>query len=341
MNPLIERILKLSEEIEGFPLGHCSPSDDPDKQTAYLYSFKDLVKRFISSAKRLDDNELKDMINDLDSDPEFITEAYDLKAEIQGIIDYLNDLKTKPNKVREKPSIPEKSANELSKIIQDCLVNESANFLPTICSGYGLNDGTVEEAFKSKANYVYSRVSFLTPSAVFELGVKMKGKYPNSNLDELLDSLSEGDGIDLISEFDNIQERIKQEINKAKLTIWIAVAWFTDKDIANLLYLKSKGGLNIQIILNDDEINSKLKEKLNEHFEVHWVSNRETFDKLMHNKFCIIDFKTVIHGSYNWTNKAKYNHETISVIHNRLNAENFAEQFLKMKKVTAQNMGSE
>ncbi len=331
MNSLIERVLTLSKEIENFPLGNCSPSDDPDKQTAYLYSFKDLVKRFISSAKRLDDNELKNMIKDLDTNPEFITEAYDLKADMQGVIDYLCDIKNKPNKVREKPSISEKSAVELSKIIQDCLINESANNLPMICNGYGLNEGTVEEAFKSKANYVYSRISFLTANAIFELGAKMKGKYPNSKLDELLDKLSENDAIDLISEFGNIQERIKQEINKAKLTIWIAVAWFTDKEIANLLYLKSKQGLNIQIVLNDDKINSKLKEKLNEYFEVHWISNLDTFDKIMHNKFCVIDFKTVIHGSYNWTNRARYNDETISVIHNRINTEDFAEQFLKMK----------
>ena len=53
MNQLITRIIKLSEEIEKFPLGQCLPSDDPDKQMAYLYSFKALVKRFMSSAKRL------------------------------------------------------------------------------------------------------------------------------------------------------------------------------------------------------------------------------------------------------------------------------------------------
>jgi len=272
------------------------------------------------------------MINELDVNPEFITEAYDLKAEIQGVIDYINDTKSKTTRIRERTEISEKSANELSQIILECLTNESANNLPMICEGYGLARGTVSEAFKSKSNYVYSRITHLTPEAIFEIGKKMKGKYSYSELDNLLDRITENDEIGLISEFDNIQSAIKQELNKAKYCIWIAVAWFTDKEIANLLYLKSKEGLNIQIILNDDNINSRLKDKLNEFFNIYWASGMEFKNKLMHNKFCVIDLKTVIHGSYNWTNKAKYNNETISIIHNRLNAEEFAKQFMKLKK---------
>ena len=33
----------------------------------------------------------------------------------------------------------------------------------------------------------------------------------------------------------------------------------------------------------------------------------------MHEKFCIIDDRVVITGSYNWTNKAEHNDESISV----------------------------
>jgi phosphatidylserine/phosphatidylglycerophosphate/cardiolipin synthase-like enzyme len=54
----------------------------------------------------------------------------------------------------------------------------------------------------------------------------------------------------------------------------------------------------------------------------------------MHNKFCVIDLKTVIHGSYNWTKKAQYNHETLEIVNSYENAEKYAEQFLKLKRVT-------
>ncbi|MCG8696967.1 MAG: phospholipase D-like domain-containing protein [Bacteroidales bacterium] len=154
MSSLIDRINNLTEEVEKFPLGKCSPSDDFDMQTAYLYSFKDLAKRFVASLKLLGDTRLLNMLESIDLNPEYITEAYDLKADLQ----------------------------------------------------------------------------------ILELGKKMAGKYPDSILDELI------------------------------------------------------------------------------------------------NKFCVIDLEKVIHGSYNWTNKAQYNNETISIIDSRLEAKKYADQFLKIKQ---------
>jgi len=327
MSTLIERINKLSYEIENFPLGKCSPSDDPDEQTAYLYSFKDLSKRFVASLKRLDDSRLEKMLESIDLNPEFITEAYDLKADLQTIIDYLNDT----NNLKERISISAKEANELSEIIIGNLSQESANNLPMICSGYGLETGTIEEAFKSKRNYIYKRVSHFDNLQILELGKKLMGKYPESKLDEVISQYFDSDLLGLVSEFENIKDLIYKEIEKAKFIVWVAVAWFTDRDLANLLYTKAKQGVNIQLILNDDKINSTLKDKLTEHFEVFFAPSNDKFDKLMHNKFCIIDLEKIIHGSYNWTNKAQYNNETISIIDSRLEAKKFAEQFLRIK----------
>lgn len=327
MSKLIERIKSLSEEVENFPLGKCSPSDDPDMQTAYLYSFKDLAKRYVASLKRLDDSRLLKMLEIIDLNPEFITEAYDLKADLQTVIDYINDT----DNLRERVAISSKEANELSEIIIENLTQESANNLPMICSGYGLSEGTTDEAFKSKRNYVYKRISHLDNLQILELGKKLAGKYPASKLDELITKYFDTDSLGLISEFENIKVFIQNELEKAKYTIWVAVAWFTDRDLANLLYKKAKQGVNIQIVLNDDKINSTLKEKLMEHFEVFLAPSNDKFNKLMHNKFCVIDLEKVIHGSYNWTNKAQYNNETISIIDSRLEAKKFANQFLKIK----------
>ncbi len=327
MSKLLDRINTLSEEVESFPLGKCSPSDDPDMQTAYLYSFKDLAKRFVASLKRLDDSRLTKMLESIDLNPDYITEAYDLKADLQTVIDYISDT----DNLRERVSISSKEANELSEVIIDNLEQESANNLSMICTGYGLEAGSTEEAYKSKRNYIYKRISHLDNLQILELGKKMAGKYPESKLDDLISQYFDTDKLGLISEFENIKDFISGEINKAKYIIWIAVAWFTDRDLANLLYKKSKQGLNIQIVLNDDEINSVLKEKLKNHFEVFLAPSNDKFSKLMHNKFCVIDLEKVIHGSYNWTNKAQYNNETISIIDSRLEAKKFANQFLKIK----------
>ncbi|UZJ63204.1 phospholipase D-like domain-containing protein [Sphingobacterium sp. KU25419] len=51
---------------------------------------------------------------------------------------------------------------------------------------------------------------------------------------------------------------------------------------------------------------------------------------IMHNKFCVIDLKTVIHGSYNYTNKANFNNESISIETSRQIAEQYASQFIKL-----------
>ena len=52
----------------------------------------------------------------------------------------------------------------------------------------------------------------------------------------------------------------------------------------------------------------------------------------MHNKFCVIDLAIVINGSYNWTKKAKFNKENITVDNSRELAEKFAAEFLVLKK---------
>ncbi|QXP78820.1 MULTISPECIES: phospholipase D-like domain-containing protein [Winogradskyella] len=333
MSALIERVLKLANEIEEFPLGNCSPSDDPDKQTAFLYSFRDIANRFLASVKRVDDKELQGMVNLMNPRPEFITEAYELKTDLIGVIDYINDIKDIYNStLKEKTQISNNTANSLSNLVCENLIKESANNLPMLCEGYGLANGTIEEAFKSKYNYVYSRITHIEPNEIFKLAKKLKGKYPDSELDSLLNIIQDGNDVNLISKFENIRELIKNEVNKAQFTIWIAVAWFTDNELANLLYKKSKQGVNIQIIINDDKINSKLSTKLKEYFEVHLVPQNGVFNKLMHHKFCVIDLKKVIHGSYNWTVKAEYNNETISFVESKVMAEEFASEFIKLKK---------
>jgi len=52
----------------------------------------------------------------------------------------------------------------------------------------------------------------------------------------------------------------------------------------------------------------------------------------MHDKFCVIYFQKVIHGTFNWTKAANYNKETISIDNNRATAEAFADEFIKLKK---------
>lgn len=327
MSNLVDRIHELANEIRDFPLGQCSPSDDPDKQTSYIYGFLDIVRRFIGSAKRIDHELLNREVERLDTNIQFITEAYDLKADLINVIDLIHDIE---GGIDPNPVIAPKVANKLLKEILNNLISESANVLPAICENYGLCSGELDEAFKSKRNYVHARTAHLSSKKILDIANKMLGKYENRELEETIDDIQNRGGLlNIVSKFSDIKNLIEQEILQAKYSIWVAVAWFTDRDLANLLYKKAKEGINVQIIINDDKINSSISEKLQGHFETHLVPDE--MKRLMHHKFCVFDLKRVIHGSYNWTNKAQYNNETISLIENRAHAEEFADQFVKIK----------
>lgn len=115
--------------------------------------------------------------------------------------------------------------------------------------------------------------------------------------------------------FNNIQNAIQVELFKATKSIKIAVAWFTNDLLFQILLLKLQTGVMVEIILNDDDINKKSEHHLDfDKFiglkgKLYWVKDKN----LMHQKFCIIDDNVVINGSYNWTYKAEYNDENITI----------------------------
>jgi phosphatidylserine/phosphatidylglycerophosphate/cardiolipin synthase-like enzyme len=98
------------------------------------------------------------------------------------------------------------------------------------------------------------------------------------------------------------------------------------------LVAKKNQGVNVQVIIIDDEINKNSGLNFEENFESYRLEKVGKYENIMHNKFCIIDLKTVIHGSYNWTQRAQFNRETIVVEKSRENAERFAEQFIQLKR---------
>ena len=134
--------------------------------------------------------------------------------------------------------------------------------------------------------------------------------------------------------FDDIQNRIIDEIREAKFSIWIAMAWFTNKKIFDELLKKRNEGLDVKIIIDNNRVN---KEKpsftLEDHFEVYRVDvMSERYKNIMHRKFCVIDLEVAMHGTFNWTNAANYSKEHWDVDHNRETAKTFAEEFVKMRR---------
>lgn len=131
--------------------------------------------------------------------------------------------------------------------------------------------------------------------------------------------------------FDQIKDTIIQGIRNAKYTIWVAVAWFTDKEIYNELIYRKKAGVNIRIITSDEQSNQYLMKELERDFEVvkiplkgNYLSNR------LHDKFCIIDLEFVMHGSYNWSKNARNNDETLATALDRDFVRKFTDEFMRL-----------
>lgn len=117
--------------------------------------------------------------------------------------------------------------------------------------------------------------------------------------------------------FQNIRNHIKIELLNAKESIYVAVAWFTDRQLFKILCEKASEGLDVQLIVMDDEITRNCALNFNE-IELNGgklFQISESNGTLMHNKFCIIDDATIITGSYNWSVKASSNHENITITH--------------------------
>ncbi|OKH30351.1 hypothetical protein NIES2101_42500 [Calothrix sp. HK-06] len=182
--------------------------------------------------------------------------------------------------------------------------------------------------FHQESNHVFGKI----------IGAMLEYWKSNKETDETFISISPSKQTSYVGQvpaidthFEKIQQNIIKHIELARFTIWIAVAWFTDRKIFEKLVVKKNQGVNIQLIIVDDEINGKSGLKY-EMFETYRVPKIGEHENIMHNKFCIIDLKKVIHGSYNWTNKAKFNHESITVIENNdKTANEFANQFTQLK----------
>ena len=132
--------------------------------------------------------------------------------------------------------------------------------------------------------------------------------------------------------FENIEQRIIQEINNAHYAIFVSVAWFTNKKLFNALLEKAKNNCYVSIIIQLDEINSQCGID----YSQIQIGRSECFKiskdaELLHDKFCVIDFRKVITGSYNWTYKASHNSENILILNDPSVATQYIIRFEQQK----------
>lgn len=91
---IFAKLLEMCDEIERFRF--CGPGDDPDEQTNVVYGFKFLAKRFVGTARRIKNRDFQEALNGVTVDIDDIYDVYDLRADLQLLIDQLRELAEHP-----------------------------------------------------------------------------------------------------------------------------------------------------------------------------------------------------------------------------------------------------
>lgn len=136
---------------------------------------------------------------------------------------------------------------------------------------------------------------------------------------------------DALTESDRIFERIKQELTNARRQILVAMAWFTDPSLFSILEECLRQGIKVSLIIADQPDNAKLDFPYLESLGAEVIKIKNVGWGMMHQKFCIIDERIAITGSYNWSVNAKNNHESVIVTNHGKTVQELVKTFFNMR----------
>ena len=134
--------------------------------------------------------------------------------------------------------------------------------------------------------------------------------------------------------FSGILRYLQNELSLATQSIKIAVSWFTNYALFKQIKDISQQGIAVQLIINNDSVNNGgYCLNFNELIEADVHISLVEYPHLIHHKFCIIDDKVVINGSYNWTRFSENNYENIVIFRNNDEiCEAFDDEFENMRR---------
>jgi hypothetical protein len=132
--------------------------------------------------------------------------------------------------------------------------------------------------------------------------------------------------------FKDIKNKIIENLSKTTTSLKIAMAWFTSYDIfEKLLELRNRNVSIDLIIINDLINNGGYCLNFNELIVKGGNLYLSEYPSLMHHKFCIIDDKILINGSYNWTYYAEtINEENVLITKEKSIIKSFSAEFNRL-----------
>lgn len=139
----------------------------------------------------------------------------------------------------------------------------------------------------------------------------------------------------VIPYFKNIRRELIKALKGASDEILVAVYWFTNEELFNLLCKKVRDGVSVSLIVHYDSLNNDSNALNFQSFiDQGGKFYYSDFRNPMHNKFCVIDRKIIINGSYNWTYYAEsQNSENIILVTEEpVLTNSFINEFVKLTK---------
>jgi hypothetical protein len=145
---------------------------------------------------------------------------------------------------------------------------------------------------------------------------------------------------ELITNGAAIKQRIISEINNAAQCIYVAMAYFTDRDIAIAIVEAKNRNVVVDIILSSNAQNETVKLILKgAGISIHAFETGDVRG-IMHHKFCLIDNNILINGSYNYSINASTNNvENIQISKDTAIYTQFLSEFERLKYNIDHNIG--
>lgn len=134
----------------------------------------------------------------------------------------------------------------------------------------------------------------------------------------------------------SLKDVLIEHIGLANESIYIAVAWFTDPNIFNVVLEKLYQGVKVEVVITNHKFNW---DSPNDFEEINkaggFFGTCGNDESLMHNKFCIIDHNYILNGSFNYSKRAnRSNQENLTVMSgDPLHAQSFYREFQKIKEL--------
>jgi hypothetical protein len=116
----------------------------------------------------------------------------------------------------KRSAIPDRAtAAQLQQLIASVLSCHKSYLVPGICEGYGLAEGTDEEAFRSKFKYVMARLQPLSAEEILRIARAVQSAEDSADLDEAIAKLDERGARQITS---LTRQRIITEIDRVSLS---------------------------------------------------------------------------------------------------------------------------